>query len=69
MKVNLPVPEGTVLYRRPHLYAQKQNSILDEAIQRWINVDVITFAPAGNIHNNTLTLEVKKDKKSAKPLW
>jgi len=69
MKVNLPIPEGTVLYRRLHPYAEKQNSILDEAIQQWLKDDVITLAPAGNVHNNTLTLVVKKDKKGEKTLW
>ena len=69
MKVNLPIPEGTVLYRRPRPYAEKQNSILDEAIQQWLKDDAITLAPAGNVHNNTLTLVAKKDKKGEKTLW
>lgn len=66
MKVNLLTPEGTVLYRRLRPYAEKQNSILDEAIQQWLKDDVITLAPAGNVHNNTLTLLAKKDKKGEK---
>lgn len=59
MKVNLPVPEGTVVYRRPCPYAQIQNSILNEAIEKWIRNHVITLAPVGNVH-------AKKDKKGNK---
>jgi len=69
MKVYLPVPEGTVLFRRPRQYAEKQNTIFDEAVEKWLNDDVITLAPVGNVHNNTLTLAAKKDENGNKTLW
>ena len=67
--VYLPVPKGTILYRRPRQFAYSQRPILDEAVARWLEDDVITLAPAGNPHNNTLTLAAKKDLKGNKTLW
>lgn len=69
MKVRLPVPEGTVLFRRPRRYAEKQSTIFDEAVEKWLSDDVITLAPVGNVHNNTLTLAAKKDEDGNKTLW
>ncbi|KAF8943504.1 hypothetical protein BGZ46_006492, partial [Entomortierella lignicola] len=50
MKVFLPVPKGTVLYRRSRNFAYYQRPILDEAIEKWLQDDVIALAPAGNPH-------------------
>lgn len=69
MKVYLPVPEGTILFRRPRPFAQKQLEIFDETIDKWLRDDVITLAPVGNVHNNTLTLAAKKDSEGRKTLW
>jgi hypothetical protein len=69
MKVFLPVPEGTVLFRRPRPFAEKQLPIFDEAIEKWKKDDVITLAPVGNVHNNSLTLAAKKDAEGNKTLW
>ncbi|KAF9344025.1 hypothetical protein BGX26_004902 [Mortierella sp. AD094] len=69
MKVYLPVPEGTVLFRRPRPFAEKQMNIFDETIEKWLQDDVITLAPVGNVHNNTLTLAAKKDDNGNKTLW
>ena len=43
--------------------------ILDEAVEMWLKDDVITLAPAGNPHNNTLTLAAKKDANGEKTLF
>ncbi|KAI8596452.1 hypothetical protein EDD21DRAFT_285905, partial [Dissophora ornata] len=61
MEVFLPVPFGVVLSRRSRTFAYHQRPILDEAMDKWLQDDVITLAPAGNPHNNTLTLAAKKD--------
>ena len=69
MKVYLPVPKDIVLYRRSRPFAERQRSILDETIEKWSRDDVITLAPVGNVHNNTLTLAAKKDEEGNKTLW
>jgi len=69
MKVYLPVPEKTILFRRSRHFAEAQRPILDEAVERWLKDGVITLAPAGNPHNNTLTLAAKKDADGNKTLW
>jgi len=69
MKVFLPVPEGITLNRRSRVFAQSQRPILDDAVDRWLQDDVITLAPAGNRHNNTLTLAAKKDANGEKTLY
>ena len=69
MKVFLPVPEGTVVYRRSREFAYAQRPIIDETVAKWLKDDVITLAPVGNVHNNTLTLAAKKDLEGKKTLW
>jgi hypothetical protein len=69
MEVHLSVPPGTILFRRPRPFAQKQIPIFDEAIAKWKKDNVITLAPAGNPHNNSLTLAAKKDAEGKKTLW
>jgi hypothetical protein len=69
IKVALEVPKGTVLFRRPRVFAHEQQSIFDEQIDKWIKDEVITKAPAGNPHNNTLTLAHKKDLMGLKTKW
>jgi hypothetical protein len=69
MKVYLPVPDDVTLYRRPKVFAASQMPILDEAVENWLKDDVITLAPAGNPHNNTLTLAAKKDANGNKTLY
>ncbi|KAF9013011.1 hypothetical protein BGZ52_006929, partial [Haplosporangium bisporale] len=68
MKVFLPVPKGTVLFRHPQPYAEQQQPIVDETVNKWLRDDVITLAPVGNVHNNMLTLAAKKDDKGNKTL-
>jgi hypothetical protein len=60
MKVFLPVPEDVTLNRRSRVFPYSQRPILDEAIARWLEDDVITLAPAGNRHNSTLTLQQRR---------
>jgi len=69
MKVSLEVPKGTVLFRRPRIFAHAQQPIFDERVNKWIQDGVITKAPAGNPHNNTLTLASKKDLLGHKTKW
>jgi hypothetical protein len=69
MEVHLSVPPGTILFRRPCPFAQKQIPIFDEAIAKWKKDNVITLAPTGNPHNNSLTLAAKKDAEGKKTLW
>lgn len=69
MKVELIVPQGTVLYRPPKRFAEQQQSIFDEQVDKWIKDGVVTLAPAGNPHNNTLTLARKKDLLGKKTKW
>lgn len=69
MKVFLPVPKGTVLFHRPCPYAERQQPIVDETVNKWLNDDVITLTPVSNVHNNTLTLATKKDENGDKTLW
>jgi len=69
MMVFLPVPKDVVLYRRSRTFAYHQKPILDETVRKWLEEDVITLAPVGNPHNNTLTLAAKKDLDGKKTLW
>ena len=69
MKVYLPVRKGISIFRRPRQFPEKQQTIFDEAVAKWLKDEVITLAPAGNPHNNTLTLAGKKDKDGNKTLW
>lgn len=69
MNVFLPVPKGTVLFRRPRPYAERQQPIVNETVNKWLNDDVITLAPVGNVHNITLNLAAKKDENGDKTLW
>ncbi|KAG0250028.1 hypothetical protein BGZ95_007336, partial [Linnemannia exigua] len=46
MKVSLEVPKGTVLYRRPRVFAEQQQHIFDEQVDKWIKDGVVTKAPA-----------------------
>jgi len=69
MKVYLPVPDNVELNRRSRVFPYSQRPILDDAINRWLDDDVITLAPAGNRHNNTLTLAAKKDANGEKTLF
>jgi hypothetical protein len=69
MMVYLPVPKGVVLNRRSRHFAYNQRPIIDEAVEKWLRDDVITLAPPGNPHNNTLTLAAKKDLEGNKTLW
>ena len=69
MKVQLIVPKGTVLFRRPRRFAEQQQSIFDEQVEKWIKDGVVNLAPAGNPHNNTLTLTRKKDLLGLKTKW
>jgi len=69
MRVSLEVPRGTVLYRRPRVFAEQQQHIFDEQVEKWIKDGVVCKAPAGNPHNNTLTLAAKKDLLGAKTKW
>lgn len=69
MKVFLQVPEGVQLYRRPRVFAASQLPILDEAVESWLQDDVIMIAPAGNPYNNTLMLAAKKDLDGNKTLY
>jgi len=69
MKVYLPVPDNVALYRRPKVFAASQIPVIDEAVKAWLDDDVITVAPAGNPHNNTLTLAAKKDADGNKTLY
>jgi hypothetical protein len=69
MKVSLEVPSRTVLFRRPRVFAQQQQHIFDEQVDKWIKDGVITKAPPGNPHNNTLTLAAKKDLFGNKTKW
>ncbi|OAQ35434.1 hypothetical protein K457DRAFT_44010, partial [Linnemannia elongata AG-77] len=43
--VYLPVPKGTIVYRRPRRFAHSQRPILDETVARWLEDDVIELAP------------------------
>ena len=36
MRVFLPVPEGTVLFRKPRPFAESQQKIFDEQIEKWL---------------------------------
>jgi len=69
MRVFLPVKEGTTVFHQSWMYAEKQQSIFEEAVVKWLWDDVITLAPVGNPHNNTLTLVAKKDQEGNKTLW
>jgi transposase InsO family protein len=61
MKVYLPVPKGTTIFRKPRPFAEQQMHIFDDQVAKWLEDEVITLAPPGNPHNNTLTLASKKD--------
>ncbi|GJJ71586.1 hypothetical protein EMPS_03936 [Entomortierella parvispora] len=69
MHVFLDVPEGTTIYRRPRTFAEQQQHIFDEQVDKWLKDGVITLAPANNRHNNTLTLAAKKDLLGNKTKW
>jgi hypothetical protein len=69
MEVRLPVPDNITLNRRSRVFAHSQRPVLDDAVARWLEDDVITLAPAGNRHNNTLTLAAKKDANGEKTLY
>jgi predicted aspartyl protease len=69
MRVALEVPRGTVLFRRPRVFAEQQQQIFDEQIEKWIKDGIIVKAPVGNPHNNTLTLAAKKDLLGRKTKW
>jgi hypothetical protein len=69
MEVRLPVPDDITLNRRSRVFPHSQRPILDDAVSRWLEDDVITLAPAGNRHNNTLTLAAKKDANGEKTLY
>lgn len=55
------VPEGTILFRRSRPFAEKQMSIFDKTVEKWLRDDGIALAPVGNVHNNALTLAAEKD--------
>ncbi|KAF9342814.1 hypothetical protein BGX26_006801, partial [Mortierella sp. AD094] len=61
MKIYLTVPPGTIVFRRPRPFAQTDQSLVQETVERWLQDGVIVRAPAGNPHNNPLTLAPKKD--------
>jgi len=67
MKVSLEVPKGTVLFRRPRIFAHAQQPIFDEQVNKWIQDGVIAKDPAGNPHNNTLTLASRKTSWDTRP--
>ncbi|GJJ75097.1 hypothetical protein EMPS_07455 [Entomortierella parvispora] len=69
MHVFLDVPDGTTIYRRPRTFAEQQQHIFDEQVDKWLKDGVITLAPANNRHNNTLTLAAKKDLLGNKTKW
>jgi hypothetical protein len=69
MEVRLPVPDNITLNRRSRVFPHSQRPVLDDAVARWLEDDVITLAPAGNRHNNTLTLAAKKDANGEKTLY
>ena len=69
MKVYLNVPRGVKLFRRSRSFAAAQMPILDDAVNKWLEDDVITLAPPGNAFNNTLTLAAKKDANGEKTLY
>ena len=68
MEVRLPVPDN-IPDRRSRVFPHSQRPVLDDAVARWLEDDVITLAPAGNRHNNTLTLAAKKDANGEKTLY
>jgi hypothetical protein len=69
MKVYLPVPKGTIVHRRARPIPYAQRPIVDQTVEAWLKSDVVTLAPVGNPHNNTLTLAAKKDDNGDKTLW
>jgi hypothetical protein len=69
MKLSLEVSSCTVLFRRPRVFAQQQQHIFDEQVDKWIKDGVVTKAPPGNPHNSTLTLAAKKDLFGNKTKW
>lgn len=69
MKVYLPVRKGISVFQRPRQFPEKQQSISDEEVTKWLKDEVNTLAHAGNPHNNTLTLAGKKDKDGNKTPW
>jgi len=69
MKVYLPVPKGTIVHRRARPIPYAQRPIVDQTVEAWLQSDVVTLAPVGNPHNNTLTLAAKKDANGDKTLW
>lgn len=61
MKVYLTVPENTVIHRRQRPFAESEQHVVDEQVQRWLDEGVVCLAPAGTPHNSPLTLAPKKD--------
>ncbi|KAF9153034.1 hypothetical protein DFQ26_000697 [Actinomortierella ambigua] len=61
MLVRLEVPPNVTLFRRPRNFAEKELTIMDDAIEKWLSQGIIGVAPVGCPHNNTLTLAAKKD--------
>ncbi|KAG0302529.1 hypothetical protein BGZ99_002969, partial [Dissophora globulifera] len=66
MKVYLPVPPKTTVFRRQRPLPQADEQLLSDTVKRWHDEGIICLAPAGNPHNNPLTLAAKKDSKGIK---